>query len=681
MKKQVLFILVLLTLNLVSATIIIEDLSKNEFKIGEKINLAATITTTEHGQLFFSATIDCPSNDLNFFKIPIDIKDNNYITIPALTIDKKFVGSCRVIFRILDQDDNSIEKVETDELEIKDSLELEFTTDKESYKPGESIIIEGKSEKGAQLRILLEEGNTLIKEINKTINSNQFSHTLELSNSISGGIKEITLLAKDEFGNNAKLTKEISIQQVPKSISLELETKEFHPEQNITFNAIIIDQSDIRVVDDISYRVFDPDSNIIESLNSKDPITISLESPIPGEYIVKAAYKNLEDTDKFTILEIKEIDFGIEEGIITVENKGNVRYVEEMTVNATIEGQVYQVPISLDLKINERAFIDLKNELPSDSYQLAISTKNGSYELDGIEVQDNRPIVKKLSQSISKVTGSAIIETDRVSNIFYLGFFLVFLGFILVFAVNRKFKSKITQVVDETIVVQGKQNKGLKESLNKNQKEKSMIKEMFGSYVDHKILKKDFKSEIMKKEISILFTDIRGFSKIFDNYDSKEIAEMLNIYFSNASRTIKKNNGFINKFIGDSVMALFNAASKDENHLLNTVRSAIEMKNEMAEINKKLIKKKLEPIDVGYGIDSGPCAVGTIGSKEKLEFTAIGAPVNIAFRLQSMSDGSILITDRVYKKIRTKIKAKLFGEYEMKNITGKVKVYKVLGIK
>ena len=101
----------------------------------------------------------------------------------------------------------------------------------------------------------------------------------------------------------------------------------------------------------------------------------------------------------------------------------------------------------------------------------------------------------------------------------------------------------------------------------------------------------------------------------------------------------------------------------------------------MTNVNKQLKETGQDSIEVGFGIDSGPCAVGTVGSKDKLEFTAVGTPVNIAFRLQSMSDGSILITERVHKKIKTKIKAKLFGEFEMKNITGKVKVYKVLGIK
>ena len=203
---------------------------------------------------------------------------------------------------------------------------------------------------------------------------------------------------------------------------------------------------------------------------------------------------------------------------------------------------------------------------------------------------------------------------------------------------------------------------------------------MFGSYVDSNILKKDFKPEIRNKEISVLFTDIRGFSKFFDTNDSNKIAEMLNMYFSKSSSIIKRNNGFVNKFIGDSVMALFNALTNDNNHLINSVKSAIEIKKEMRILNEKLKSISLEPIKVGIGIDSGVCSIGLIGSKEKQEFTAIGIPVNIAFRLQSISNGEILITENVYTKLKDRIKANYFGEFEMKNIKEKIKVYRVFGI-
>ena len=679
MKKQVLFIiLVLLTTQLALASITIDSAPLDTYKIGEIIDVSITVDNDYEDQAFVSATIDCPDNKLNFFKIPYS---SNFIDVPEIIIDKNFVGECKLIFQLLNSEDLVIEKLESEPIEITNKLDLEFTIDKDTYNPGEKIILNGKLESNVELVILLIDSGATIETYRETITNNQFSITLDLDKSISAGKKTLLLSAKDEIGNRAEDSTSITITQVARSLDLSIEEQDLGPTDTLSFKATVNDQSGNLMFSKITYRVYDPDENIIESITSNEQNTLELAGFLPGEYIVKSSYKNLEETNKFTVREVKEIDVTIDEGIVTIANIGNVRYIEDFSFEAKVDETIYQIPVSLDLKVNEKIFIDLKNELPTGSYDIKAVTKQGTIEPGKIDIISNRPVVKRLSQGLSQITGSAIIETDQVSNVFYVGFFLVFIGFMLVLVVNRRFKTKITKVVDDTVIVQGKQNKGLKNSLVKNQKEKSVIKDMFGSYVDNNILKKDFKSNIMKKDISILFTDIRGFSKIFDSHDSEEIAEMLNIYFGKCSFIIKKNRGFINKFIGDSVMALFNATIKDENHLVNTIRSAIELKNEMIQVNKELKAKGLDPIEVGYGIDSGPCAVGTVGSKEKLEFTAVGAPVNIAFRLQSQSDGSILITERVYKKVKNKIKVKKFGEFEMKNITGKVKVYKVLGIK
>ncbi len=679
MKKQVLFtILVLLVLNVVSATISIDTLPNQKYKIGEEIDVAITVNTDYTEQAFVSATIDCPAYNLNFFKIPFT---SSFVDIPKITIDENYIGECKILFELLNSDDAIIEQTESDPIEVTNLLDLEFTIDKETYNPGEKILLEGTLETDTELTIQLIDSGETIKEHIETISNNAFSIIIDLDKNLAYGEKTITLSAEDGSGNKVDDSAKLTITQIARSLDLSIDNADLSPTDTLSFSSTVFDQTQNAMIADITYRVYDPSENIIESLNTKEKATIELAGFLPGEYLIRSSYKDLESSGKFSIQEVRAIDLTVEEGIVTISNIGNVRYIEDFNFEAKVEETTYQIPISLDLGVNERILVDLKSELPSGSYELKAATEQGTIEPGTVEIVGNRPVVKKLSQGIAQVTGSAIIETDKVSNIFYVGFFLVFLGFLIVLLVNRHFKTKITKVVDDTIVVQGKQNKGLKQSLVKNQKEKSVIKDMFGSYVDHKLLRKDFKTNIMKKDISILFTDIRGFSKIFDNNDSEDIAEMLTVYFSKASQIVKKNKGFVNKFMGDAVMALFNATANDEDHILNTIKTAIELQGEMEEVNKKLKAKNLDAINIGYGIDSGPCAVGTVGSKEKLEFTAVGAPVNIAFRLQSISDGSVLITERVYKKLKTKIKAKPFGEYEMKNITGKVKVYKVLGIK
>jgi len=377
-----------------------------------------------------------------------------------------------------------------------------------------------------------------------------------------------------------------------------------------------------------------------------------------------------------------EIDVEIINETVFVENIGNVRYTEELLINASdSEGVVYKIPYEIDLRPGEKGEINIGDDLPAEAYNLIVSSGNISFNFDYNQSGDDRSFLKKMSQGISRITGSSVIEVESLSNVYVLGFVFVFLGFVFVFILQRRFSGKVMGVIDNTVKVQGKKIGGLQESIGRHKQERNKLREMFGKYVDEGILKRGFEAGTKKKEISVLFTDIRGYSKIFDKLDSKEITHMLNLYFSKSSEIIKKHKGFINKFIGDSVMALFNAVEDDKEHVVKAIISALEIKKEIVALNIKLKERGLSPIDVGIGVDSGVSSVGNLGSKDKMEFTAIGVPVNIAFRLQGMSDGKILITEKVYNKIKDKFIVSLFGEFEMKNITGKVKVYSVVGVR
>ena len=663
-------LVLLFSINLISSAIIIESPPKDSYNLGNKIDVDITVNFETEKKVIVSSDISC--SNLNYFKTPLDFDtDDNHINIPSLTVDKNFLGTCKLIFNVLNLNGQILEQTNSNEFSVTDILLLNFSTDKDTYLPGESVLIEGKIEKGVTIKILLKDNEQEINSFSDTLSNNFFSVVFKLADNLKGE-KKIFIEAEDKHGNKASDTKKIEVLQVPRTIKIELEKSQIMPYENLTLNSKIYDQSDELMDLNVTYRIFDPQNNLIESDTSKN-IILSLKNPIPGDYIVKASYNELEDIKKFSVLEFRKIDIKIESGLLTITNTGNVRYIDEMTINATIEGVVYQFPISINLAPNQQAFIDLKKELPSENYDLTIYSKNESYYLDDVKIDDNRPLIKKLSQGISKITGSTIIPTTEVGNVFYLGFFIVFIGFLITFLVHRGFKKKIgevSKVVDTTVKVQKKQIGGL-------EKEKAKIKNLFGSYVDPHLLKKDFSSDIRKKDISVLFTDIRGFAKIFDKKDSQEVANMLNLYFSKSTEIIKKNNGFINKFIGDSVMALFNAVADDDRHLTNAIKSAIEIKKQMSLINNELTKNGSEPISVGIGIDSGRCTIGSIGSKDKLEYTAVGVPVNIAFRLQSISDGNILITEIIYNKIKNYVNSAYFGDFDMKNI-GKIRVYKIL---
>jgi len=683
MKKELVIICIcILVITSVSASIIIEKAPKQTYKLADKIDIDISINPSVKEQVMITADLLCSNFKLNYFKTLFDYRfDDNYFNIPTITVTDKLLGSCYIDFKILTLKEEVLETKSTSQMEVTNQLVLNFTIDKTQYYPGESVLIDGKGEKDTSIFITLNDGLEELQTYQENLSTPTFSTLFKLDLELAKGTKKITITATDKNGNSAQSSKELYVLQVPRTIELTLDKKEISPFENITFFATVFDQSSQAMAAEISYQLLDPQGNLLESFDgqSEEIISYALTIPPPGDYLIHAFHKNLKDTDKVNIQEVKEIDLQIKDGIVTIKNIGNVKYVKNIIVNATQEATVYQIPLSLNLNPGERVSIDLRNELPQEKYNVAIASQNQLLVLDEVPIDDNRPIIKKVSQKIAAITGATIIETDNVGNIFYLILLIIFVGFIIVFLIQKRLKTNLMKTIDNTVGIQNKRITGLNNSLQKGNKEKTRLRDMFSTYVDKNLLHKEPTQKIVKKEISILFTDIREYSKIFDSLDSEDVAQILNLYFSKTSEIIKKHNGFINKFIGDSVMALFNAVVTDQNHTLKAIRAALEIKEELIRVNRQLKERNLPPIKVGIGIDTGVCAVGNFGSKEKTEYTAVGTPLNIAFRLQSISDGEILITQRTFQKIKDKIKAEPFGDFEMKNITGKVRVYKVLG--
>ena len=136
--------------------------------------------------------------------------------------------------------------------------------------------------------------------------------------------------------------------------------------------------------------------------------------------------------------------------------------------------------------------------------------------------------------------------------------------------------------------------------------------------------------------MSILFTDVAGYTEISDGMDPKELSQLLNDYFEALVFPITKNAGTVDKYIGDAIMAFWNAPDKQENHADLAIRSALEIKKSIQIFNKKRIEKGCKPLITRIGIHTGRVLVGNIGTIERMNYTIVGDAVNIASRLESL---------------------------------------------
>ena len=175
--------------------------------------------------------------------------------------------------------------------------------------------------------------------------------------------------------------------------------------------------------------------------------------------------------------------------------------------------------------------------------------------------------------------------------------------------------------------------------------QKLQIKKQFGTYLSPALVEKLQKNpELLKlggetRELSIMFTDVRGFTTISEHYgsDVQGLTQIMNRYMTAMTTKIIDNEGTLDKYIGDAQMAFWNAPLDDKNHALNAVKTGLEMLGDLDEFNKEIAKENIPPFGMGLGINTGNVVVGNMGSRQRFDYTCLGDSVNLASRLEGQS--------------------------------------------
>lgn len=182
-----------------------------------------------------------------------------------------------------------------------------------------------------------------------------------------------------------------------------------------------------------------------------------------------------------------------------------------------------------------------------------------------------------------------------------------------------------------------------------------------------------------RTEITTLFADIRGFTSFSERADPEMLVTVLNRYLGAATEAVLAEEGTLDKFMGDAVLALFNAPFRQPDHALRAVRTALQMRNSIQRLRDELPAQFR--LAFGIGINSGEAILGLIGTEKRLEYTAIGDCVNTAKRLQENADrDQILISATVYAQIRGKVNVRPVKPVQAKGKTEPVQVYELINL-
>lgn len=181
-----------------------------------------------------------------------------------------------------------------------------------------------------------------------------------------------------------------------------------------------------------------------------------------------------------------------------------------------------------------------------------------------------------------------------------------------------------------------------------------------------------------KRNVAVLFVDIRGFTPLSEGLPPEKVVAILNEYLKLTTTSILNHKGTLDKFIGDATMAVFNAPFDQEDYIYQAVAAAWDIKAGSRELGERLYKEFGKQVGFGVGVNCGEAVVGNIGCDFRMDYTAIGDTVNTAARLESNAKAEqILISEDVYRALQGRIQATPVGEIPLKGKSNKIMVYSV----
>lgn len=257
-------------------------------------------------------------------------------------------------------------------------------------------------------------------------------------------------------------------------------------------------------------------------------------------------------------------------------------------------------------------------------------------------------------KTIFKMVHDLQVDTS-LTPIFVAAGVLMLSGVVLTYLVSGSYQAPLVEMKEATGSIRsghyeinirvvskdelGSLGEGINE-MSQGLKEKELIKDTFGKMVDPTVRDHLLQGNIALggevQSATILFADIRGFTTLSEKIAPDRLVDLLNRYFERMSQCVTQENGLVNKYIGDAILAVFGAPLKQCNHAQDAVNAALKMRQARDHLNEELIRDGLPSIHNGIGIHSGDVLAGNIGSKSRMEYTVIGDTVNIASRLEGL---------------------------------------------
>ncbi len=223
-------------------------------------------------------------------------------------------------------------------------------------------------------------------------------------------------------------------------------------------------------------------------------------------------------------------------------------------------------------------------------------------------------------------------------------------------------------------------------------KEKRFIRNAFQQYMAPELVDKLLKDPKSLQyggslqEVTVLFSDIRSFTTYSENHKPQETVQILKEYLTAMVDTITHNDGIVDKFVGDEIMALYGTPVPLPNPALSACKTALQMRERLSQLQRKWREEGREDFEIGIGINTGQAVVGNLGSEQIFDYTAIGDTINLGARLEAINkeydtEKHIIISEFTYAQVEDLVEARFLDEVKVKGKNQAVKIYELIGLK
>ncbi|HYE96830.1 MAG TPA: adenylate/guanylate cyclase domain-containing protein [Rubricoccaceae bacterium] len=219
------------------------------------------------------------------------------------------------------------------------------------------------------------------------------------------------------------------------------------------------------------------------------------------------------------------------------------------------------------------------------------------------------------------------------------------------------------------------------------EREAARVRETFGRYLSDEVARAilDNPSALAlggeRREVSVLMSDISGFSALSERLEPERVVELLNVFLGKMTDVIDRFDGTIDEFIGDAILVIFGAPMPQTDHAGRAVGCAVAMQRAMEEVNAELKRRGLPKVEMGVAVNTGEVVVGNIGSEKRAKYGVVGSPVNLTSRIQSLAaSGEVVMTTATREKLGENVRIRSTREVSMKGFAEPITVHFIDGV-